>query len=631
MEAPDTGVLIGYNARGATYRDVAAEFVPPDEYWQLVSSSDNQALTGPRGIGKTTLLRMLVGAGLEQWEGGEDSEAQQARDSVDFTGVLVPANKMWSGQVKALTGSMIEHHRSRFGVAAFSYMALNALVEAAEYRARGTKDVPYLHRRVELSASDESEIARAVAEAFSAPASTASFRSLRQAVHQNVAGMGRALRSAANPDTTSEELKVLTSSPRLDVDFYSAAAFFVTMFNEAVGEKEASWVFLLDELEFLPIHAQGEIADAVQGQDPILRFKISQAPWTTSAPTINRPLEGLPFNDFTPIELSPERRESKDRFARRLFEQEMGKYGRPEQQAEDILGKRGGFEPEPKDKEAGSYAVGGSNHAAVTGMYEIDEDFREWFIRARLDLDDLNKAKENEGQWGQLRKGAQMARLRLAYWKEGNSSAPRARSRKTWPRELYSGPHSVWAMSEANPRWIKAFAHELLSRKKATAKITDAQQVTAAERMADKYLDYFRAVDVRLPVEDPPERSITPYEMVCRLGTYFEHRHHEVPFSADAPTVATVDVEDPWQLAVLNSLVFLGGVVRLKRNRAGEERIRLAHMFSPRFKLPLRNGGVVRLSRALAGEEDEQAEPMVDEEEAFEAEQLTLDADGGRA
>ena len=589
MQSPDTGVLSGYNARSWTWQQTASYFVAPAQYWQLIDGGDNQRLVGPRGTGKTTLLKMLCGQALDCWQDRPDeTDAERARNSIDFTGVFVPADRMWSGQVAALTAKLDPDARIRFGLAAFTFMALRALVETAEYRVAGLADGRRAHRHVDLDIAGEAEIVRHVAEAFEAPRGSASLRSLRVAASENVAGLGRMLRRLGNAAVDEAEVDTIHASPLLDVDFVSAAVLFCQMFDDVVGDSEGAWAFMVDEVEFLPLGARMAIADAFRGHDPKLRFKVSLAPWTDLAPH----LEGMPFNDFTPVDLMPPHREAAHAFARRLFAREIELRDRPETPLE-LLGP-GGFESDPGED---SYAPGGENAETISQLADLDEEFRRWLTeQVKLDLADLTV--RTDAQYAQLRKAAPLARLRLAFWKAG-PTGPVGRSRKR-PPDLYSGAQSIWAMSEGNPRWLKAFAHELFARHQARGPAPAHVQIEAATRVADNYLGYFRTLDVELPgVGQPRDGSgrMTPFELLEQMGEYFRARVHSAEFSADPVTMARPDTQDKWIEGIVNSLVFLGGLVR--DSDSDGVRIRLAHMFAPHFHLPPRGGRAVPLSVVL--------------------------------
>jgi hypothetical protein len=594
LQQPDpTGVLAGYNARSWSWSKIAREFVAPEQYWMLIDGGDNQSLIGPRGTGKTTLLKMLCGPALEEWQvRDDDHDAARARAAVDFTGVFIPANKMWSGQVSALTQALDEDDdRDRFGLAAFTYMALRALVDAAEHRVHGPA-ISTAHRRVNLSAGAEAELATDAAEAFGAPTSSASLRALRVSLTRNVASLGRSLRRVANRSIDARERSAIYASSLLDVDFYSAASLFCQTFDDLVGEPEAAWAFLLDELEFLPVGARAEIAESVQGQDPKLRFKVSLAPWTDPQTSY---LHGVPFNDFTQVELMPSHREAAHAFAQRLFARELRSRRRAET-PQGLLGP-GGFEPEtPRD----SYADGGENAELIRQLAAEDPSFARWLDRRGIDAHgDL--AKLSEAHYGQLRKAAPLVRLRLAYGKPGPHGDRVGRSRKR-PDDLYAGAQSIWAMSEGNPRWLKAFAHELFARHRAPGSAPHGVQLQAAGAVADNYFGYFRTME---DIGDPPAGLMpTPYHLLMALGRYFERQVHGNDFTADPVTMARPDRDDHWIDALINALVFLGGLVR--QEDAEGPRVRLAHMFAPRFRLPPRNGNASPLSTVLAGAIPEQ-------------------------
>jgi len=57
-----------FNAKYLSYQEVADSFISNTEFYQLQANA-SILLMGPRGCGKTTLLKMLTPAGLHYWSG----------------------------------------------------------------------------------------------------------------------------------------------------------------------------------------------------------------------------------------------------------------------------------------------------------------------------------------------------------------------------------------------------------------------------------------------------------------------------------------------------------------------------------------------------------------------------------
>ena len=83
-----------YNARSLTINDLCKSFIVNDHFYHLASSC-NSIMIGPRGSGKTTLMRMLQVPALEIWE---HPDASYFRSQVKFTGVFIPTDRLWKSQ-----------------------------------------------------------------------------------------------------------------------------------------------------------------------------------------------------------------------------------------------------------------------------------------------------------------------------------------------------------------------------------------------------------------------------------------------------------------------------------------------------------------------------------------------------
>src|SRR5579862_4105224 len=89
---PRPAALYGaLNARQLSYAEIGRSFVPPREFSELCRSV-NHVLLGPRGSGKTMLMKMLTRAALDEWQ----PRAGEGSIEPSFIGVYVPTDLLWA-------------------------------------------------------------------------------------------------------------------------------------------------------------------------------------------------------------------------------------------------------------------------------------------------------------------------------------------------------------------------------------------------------------------------------------------------------------------------------------------------------------------------------------------------------
>src|SRR5437867_922327 len=85
-----------FNARWLSPEQVAATFVPVPQFRQLVHNT-NSLLLGPRGCGKTTLLKMLTRRALNMWSASSRSKRfQGAFERPQYEAIYIPSDIRWS-------------------------------------------------------------------------------------------------------------------------------------------------------------------------------------------------------------------------------------------------------------------------------------------------------------------------------------------------------------------------------------------------------------------------------------------------------------------------------------------------------------------------------------------------------
>lgn len=570
MSRPTAPVYGSNNARNTKPEDVAKGFVAPPQFWEIVPA-ENTALRGPRGSGKTTLLKMLQVPALEAWE---DDEADRAREMATYSGVFVPADRSWTGQVEAHGRDLgVDTLRTSLGNACFVLHALRALVRCAEERVRPT-DAAHPHGRAKVSPEVQESIVRDVWREWALTEPVSSLTGLRFALSDLIADLGRTAREALR---TPGGVDRLTNHRALNLDVIDATVPFIERFNHAADQEDHVWAFLIDEIEFLPPGIYSGIIRSMRGRDTRIIQKVSMAPYTSVTSEFDDPLGGMAKHDVTPVDLTFDDKEAGYPFSRRLVERALPDDLTPQ----GLLGDPGWFE-RPAGQDA--YGDGTRNGAAIRSLAGKDKDFRRWLEEHQIDAEHLDETQGDE-RAATLRKAIQVILLRDEYLRASGGRLVH-RSRKA--AKTYVGEYSTYALCENNPRLLKGLIVRLVSAAK-RGQLSDSVRAREIASAADEYKLHLRAIEVKGSLDDDylPRRLIQTIGESLAEGVYGEQFDPEPPLSFTVPSTMG---EESGLRRTLTQLSHYGAIVQ-----QSESRFRLSHMFAPIFALPLRQGR----SRAL--------------------------------
>src|SRR5258706_6689515 len=96
-----------FNARWVSPENVADTFVPIPQFRQLLHNS-HSLLLGPRGCGKTTLLKMLTRRAQEKWRSADRATKFDFKFAPPgFEAVYIPSDVRWSYEVRGIPEAIL--------------------------------------------------------------------------------------------------------------------------------------------------------------------------------------------------------------------------------------------------------------------------------------------------------------------------------------------------------------------------------------------------------------------------------------------------------------------------------------------------------------------------------------------
>jgi hypothetical protein len=592
-----------HNARSIRTKDLVESFVPSAPWHELIKPR-NHLLIGPRGAGKTHLLKMLAPESLARWE---HENASEARSIVDYPAALVLSDRHWHAQLIALTAGVEEEWASRVQSSALTIAVMKALISCVRQRAEGH------HLPLSLDEDAYRALWRSVSDVWGLPPA-GSLRMLSDHVSREAMSLHRAVTSL-KPVGDSKALEGLAVYGR---DAHMAAEAFVERVNDAAGESDRRWALLFDELELASAGLRRYIEQLLRGGSQLLLVKVSLAPYTadTGASVINTPMGGMAGHDFHTISLTYPDKESARNFTVDLMQRRLELAGL-ERSVDELLG------PSDLDDGEGTEYQGLATYRALA---KRDPSFAEYLKSKKIDLDDLEAlSAADRAAW--LRKPRGAISIREAYgFKLGGGRRSR---RRPLP---FTGTTAICGVLEGNARWIIGVTERLAEGAQTeTGRLAGLQQAEIVQRAASSYHNFLAMLPNPLGEDAPAE--LLPATVADRIGAFFHSNTVAQRFRPEPPTTFRVpdDVSQDMK-ASLQTLLHSGALVHVPDSDAqiavgspAGLRFRLAYLLAPLYPFPLRVSKAVSLDRILTGVDADQMS-MGMHEESQEGEQALAEA-----
>lgn len=576
-----------FNARHLVAEQVASSFVPNSKFRQL-ASPQNALLIGPRGSGKTHLLKMLQPKALACWE---HSEAEQTRSNLGFAGVFIPADEAWRQQLTCIATQIEEPLSQRFTDSIFSAHFQKALLDTFLQLTydRPHKDNGFLF--IQLPRNLEVEMCRLLAHSWGLKPKILSFVGLKLAIVDRTSLLQEAARS-----NTQRLVQLLEDS---QTDVVACATQGIEAFNGITQKYQTRWGLLFDELEIAPATVQRKLFSCLRSTDQRIVFKLAISPSASAANVFRDAYGPTPGNDFEEISLYADSRDAN------IFCETLWGYLASSIDASGttsnpvgILGHSVFHVPDTRE----TYSRRGSWQRAFAELSQKDSSFASLLTRKGVDPFALDKATPAIKD-SVVRKVAPLVGFRNLLIEKGPSRPGEKsilRKGKLSHARIYSGWEALCLISEANPRWFTGIARQLLierSRGRTGRDITIEQQYRIIKGASQKFLDYVSTIPSKLLAPGDSGKGGLRY-LVDELAKAFRSGVLEEPFALDP--VLSFDVPQACDDAMLEAIVdglYSGAFIpvgalegRSIFSQIQGSRLRLTFLLAPLELLPLRSG-----------------------------------------
>lgn len=595
-----------FNARYLSFEEVASTFIPNKEYNELLSNS-HSVLMGPRGCGKTTLLKMLYPQALYAWN---HKDASTVMEQIPFWSVYIPTDSQWSSQLEYLN-KIFESKPDIPLVISNALVCINVLTSLCN----SFKDLIILSK--DNNAFDkETELSIELINLWELekPLSP-SLYSIIQALNKRVNEINISVKKWRYSYQSSKNIVF----PNY---FYDDFLPLVTMgccaFQEIfknisfVNQKKFKWALCFDELEIAPEWLQKKIyTEYLRSTNQSLLFKITSTPLINWEKIYGKELANtIPSkgNDYTVIRTwvyNSETRENWKSFCEKLFSDILIKNISANLKPLDIFGlyeimnALESSEPQtfnPKNTITKDFAKDSNSWKLFVYLARKDKSFKEYLESNGVNPENPDyNYKVNEV----LRKIKPIAVFRYYFIKTGK----KLRTRKTVP--FYFGLPYLYELTDGNPRAAINLITEFIPKiDKSKPLIPLKEQANIIFNFSKLRLEYFNNYPNALV--DFGKLSISLGDLLEAIGSYFSKEITGKDFKPEPITCFKIDKDTPKKIVDLVYLALNLGAIQyldpneeISKDSLFNKKFRLSYVLHPYFNLPKRVNRSVSLTKIL--------------------------------
>jgi len=631
-----------YNARFLDPGQVGKGFIYSSKFEEVIPNQ-HSVLVGPRGVRKTTNLKMLTVPALQNWR---HPKKRNILDRINYIAIYVPSDFTWYPEFRRPINSIRNQDvDDLLSYSLFRSHVLLAICDTLEQ----LSDPLHAASRVLWSGVPETDseafdvFAGKLKSAWNLDSAFDSFASLKHSIRSRVRKL-QFLLTLSSIKMLSVEL-ILRENPFLADNFFDDLRSFADVFNECF-QKSPRWAVCFDEVEIAPDSVKAHILQSARSFDQRFLIKCSASPFDEQFGSIFGPGMPMAAQDFTRVLLTHVHQREVQRFSEEMFSAICKDAKIDSRKAIAVLGSSffedtfdvaddpgqlDLYDDDSSERERlhenGRYERGGFHFRKFSSLAQKDTSFSDYLKRRNINLELMDHLPEKL-KAAEVRKIISIVTVRDEFISEVEPASPnekrprRLRSRKI-VSEIYTGAHAIFAICEGNPRWLIGLVRPLLDAFKAGLVVEKSGIVHRAEQsrriqlMITQYLSLLSTIPTSVGEEKASKGGVL--DTIDAIGDYFFNQVIRAPFNPEPVLSLRLDPDIDRQLKlIIGAAMNQGAFVMLPTSRDSQivgqissQRVRLTHLLAPLFRLPIVTGRPVSISTIFPSTPPKEERPLL--------------------
>lgn len=565
-----------FNARYVGFEDVARSFVPNHQFRELIKP-ESSIIVGPRGCGKTTLLKMLH---PRAYYATITDEVKSLYGEMDFWGVYIPADIQWTTLLRILKNK--ETNSFSIDKVVGTLISINVLSSICDC----------FKSLIEISSKEAS------LSGHNEGLSEYDIQTMELKLAQDLKDIweinyDKPVTLYSIQQYWNKVVRILNMSIENDDDFewilsryngfldYAHAAF--ESFRENCKQlpicalKNFKWALCFDELELAPYELRSNIYSLLRSsryQEIIFK--------TTASFLVNRPndsetdaAEGHDYQVILNWVHDKGSEKQWESFCDELYSQSKEKDVIEAIGSYDLIRCFEGTEENFRQIETPSdYSEGSQTNQLYIKLANVDKSFAS-FLGER-GIDPCNPIAKDQKQYNLLKKIKTTAICRY-YCSKPRMNIP-----------FYFGKEILCDFSEGNPRLAIRIMNKMISSYVENGNLEIRTQSLIFRDLAEDMMRFYEHYP-NAEVDILPSKKYSLGKLLKSIGDFFRSNLYVEPFSDVSKNTFYIDSQVPSKIIdLVNTGIELGAIMKVDSPDEKNYVYKLAYVLYPYFSLPRR-------------------------------------------